>query len=292
MTAFRNWPACCALIVAALAALAATASCGAESAPTVASPSASAAVQAGVALTLRQHTAAVVITGTENVGGMDVRSSGSGQADFTDTGFAGVIDSTLPSMTVRQQLLALDGDAYLRLGIVGVDIVPLTSGREWASMSTYPGNTYTFGAGNPLPQLHLLTASGNTVRSLGTSTIDGVKTAGYSVSVATATLVHELQQQLTRPGLMLAEQKQIRKALAHPEKRSLTVRVWFDESGLLRRMIAPSMWGGTPATAATLTLTFTHYGTPVHITAPAARDVVSYAQFVRAEEQLRPHHRK
>lgn len=239
-------------------------------------------------MTLHQRSAAVTITGTVNIAGRVVPLVGSGQADFADGAFTGVITSTIPGLTVKQQFIAVGGHSYMRIGIDGLDIGRLTHGRVWVSMATYPsGNAYTLGDGDPLPQLQLVGTAGNEVRPLGASSIDRVSVTGYSVTIQQSAIVHELRNELAAPGVTSSEAQQIQQALANPGRLSLAVQVWFDHAGLLRRMITRSIWGGTPVNAASLTMTFAKYGTPVNIAAPAPGDVISYADFLRAAKRLR-----
>jgi hypothetical protein len=285
MTPFSNRLVRCALVVATSTALA---SCGAGNAPTVAPRSPAASVQLATELTLRQRSAAVTITGTVKVGLTRAAITGTGQADFTNSAFAGLLTTAPPGMTLQQQLVAADGHAYMRLVLDGLEIGPLTHGRDWILMSTYAsGGAYSLGGGNPLPQLRLLTETGNTVSPLGTTSVNGVQVSGYSVTIAPSVIVREFRRELSLPGLTPAEARQIRGALTSPVARSLTIQVWFDRSGLMRRMTTRSMWGGTPVTTAALTMTVTGYGPPVNIKAPASSKVLSYAQFLRAAERLR-----
>ena len=228
--------------------------------------------------TLAQRTADVVISGSVSVAGHEIPLTGTGQADFTTNGFSATVSENAANTSVDERELVVGGNLYMGMTIDGHNMSKFTNGASWISIPT-PGQASSspgFGSVDPLSQIKLLEQKGATVVPLGTSVIDGDTVSGYSVTFSPSQLQQSLQQELASGQFTPAEQQQIlnaTKALG-----SLSMDVWFDGSGILRRETA-NLAGGTSGATGRVDITFSNFGTPVSIEAPAAGDVISFSQF-------------
>lgn len=115
---------------------------------------------------------------------------------------------------------------------------------------------------DPRAQLQALLAAGD-VQSVGSETIDGVKTTHYTGEVEVADLAKSAQiDDKTRAEL--------EKSYAAAQMGVTHLDVWIDESFQARRFVSTSE---TPMGDVTMTMNFKDYGKPVDIAAPPASEV-------------------
>ncbi len=183
----------------------------------------------------------------------------------------------------RYQFRAVDGALY----VSGPELAPLTRGKTWAEIDratlaglaarkgTPPASPSASPSALPQPrELAAVVARAVSVRDLGAATVSGTAGHAYRVSLPVAA-VAELA---STPGLPVsAEQRtQLRRgvdALAAQGVTVLSADVTLDGSDrpLQLATTTPALAGGVPSVR--LTATFSGWGAPVRVTAPAAADV-------------------
>jgi len=230
--------------------------------------------------TIAHHTADLVISGSVTASGTTVPLRGTGQADLTAGAFAANVTTSGAGLSLVEHELVIDGHFYLGITSDGQDVSSIVPGKDWIQIPIpATGRTSTLGTGtvDPIDQLQLLARRGNAVRPLGTSVIDGVTVSGFAVTMSKKAMAQNLQKELGSAQLSPAARQAIRTSSSSIS--AFTMDVWFDASGLMRRMSADV---DTSASTANLIMTFDNYGAPVNISAPAPGDVVSYSDFATA----------
>jgi hypothetical protein len=234
--------------------------------------------------TLAQRTADVVVSGSVSAAGRTVPIAGTGQARLSDPqAFATTIAFSGAGGSFQEKEVLADGRMYLGIVSGGQDVSALVPGKHWVAIPTPVGNGGSLGTGtsDPLAQLQMLVAKGNTVVSIGTKEIRGVTASGYAVTLSRQNQLNAEQRYLASSGLDAATRQQLSQAaekLAAP-----TLDVWFDSSKLLRRIgfaINQTQNGKTVSTD--LEMDLVDYGAPVTINPPPPGDVVSLNQFLAA----------
>ncbi len=160
----------------------------------------------------------------------------------------------------------------------------MVPGKSWisidlGSLATSGQGSGALGAGNnPTAMLRLLALQGNTVVSLGSSTVDGTSVQGYSVKLNPATITAQLAH-ANLPSWMAS-------ALTKVNIESASNKVYVDGSGLLRRYTVSMT--ETVASKGTVSLDesldFSGYGTPVNVSAPPSDQVMTFEQFLQAAQ--------
>jgi hypothetical protein len=124
---------------------------------------------------------------------------------------------------------------------------------------------------DPRAQLQALLAAGD-VKSVGTETIDGVKTTHYTGEVDVADLAKNAQiDDRTRAEL--------ENSYTAAQMGTTHLDVWIDESFQARRFVSTS---DTPMGDVTMTMNFTDYGKAVEISAPPAAEVMDMSSLAKA----------
>jgi len=237
-------------------------------------------VMSATRTTLTQRTADLVISGSITSGGTTIPVRGSGQADLTAGRYSADIQTESAGRSLTERELVVGGRFYLGITVSGVDASTALTGKHWVQIPVpVGGSSSALGTGtvDPLDQLRLLTKNGNTVRPLGTSVIDGVTVSGYSITPSQKTIDQRIQSEIDSGQLSPAAQQQLRTS-SHLIS-SLAMNVWFDASGLMRRMGVDI---GAVGATGTIDMTFENYGTAVTISPPAPGDVISYSDFATA----------
>jgi len=133
---------------------------------------------------------------------------------------------------------------------------------------------------NILEQLQLLAQRGNSVTSLGNSTINGDTVSGYQVTITSRAMAAASKRVVAQSG---AESKAMRSLLRSFSLNPPTVTVWIGADHLLRReAVQVSVTTAGSTVSGTVQVDFTNYGTPVTVNIPAASDVGSYSDFLNA----------
>jgi hypothetical protein len=232
---------------------------------------------------MADRTAHIAINLNGKAGGAAITSSGTGSIDFNQNAVQLQMPVSAGGQQVDLQLLYLGGTMYE--GIPGLD--QLEPGKSWISIDTSAisqsvgvGSTGSLGVtNNPAAMLRLLAQNGNTVTSLGASTIDGIGVQGYAVIISQSQMRSELA------NAKLPEW--IRQAISKVNFNHLNYKVYVDSQGLLRReALAIQMTVASHSIAMNETLDFSDFGTPVSISAPPPDQVVSIQQFLQDAQQV------
>ena len=236
--------------------------------------------------TLSQSTADLVLSGNLSLEGHTIPITGSGEASLSTPQQVAVnVSMALPGSTLQEKEVEAGGDLYLAIDAEGQDVSAVVPGKHWVELPTPVGAAGSLGTGtsDPLAQLQLLQAKGNTVTSLGTGVIDGVSASGYAVTISHANVVQAEQRFVSSSGLDATTRQEV--AQAEEKLGTPTIDVWFDSSKLLRRISFSehqTLDGST--VSVDLDMDFVHYGAPVSISTPSADDVVPFSQFEAAAQ--------
>jgi len=270
------------VLVALLAAILGVAATGGGPSVPGAGMTPTAFVMSATQTTLAHRTAQIVITGTVSTSGETVTLRGTGETDLTAGTTTANLTANGAGTSIVEHELAVGGHLYMGLTVDGTDIADIAGGRHWIELPVSMGGSAAAslgsGAVNPITQLQLLTKRGNTVRPLGTSVIGGVTTSGYAIVPSRHTIDQAIETEIVTGHLSAAEAQQVRQEAS--SFSSFTIDVWFDASGLMRRMAVD--FGTTSTTSADVTMTFENYGTPVIVAPPAPGDVMSFSAFMSA----------
>jgi hypothetical protein len=158
-------------------------------------------------------------------------------------------------------VVAVAGVVYEKVaGIPGMSTI-LQPGKSWLEVpigSSLAKSSELTSTGNPASFLLALTRKGLKITPIGTSRIDGVEAAGYDV---------KFPQDLSALGPGVGSLPSSIQQMF----RGVTMHVWIDASGLLRRMsmAIPESTLGTIS----LTMDMTDYGVPVKVSPPPASQV-------------------
>ncbi len=228
--------------------------------------------------TLNQHTADIVISGTVTDAGQSVPLQGTGTADFDTNAFNANISELSGPSSFTEHELVVDNQIYVGITAGGTNVSTVSGGPQWIDVPITAQNSSALGAGNvdPLDQLKLLEQKGATVVPLGTSSVNGVTVSGYAVTFSQAEIQQAEQKEVQSLGLSPSEAQQVLRAgeaLGTP-----TTDVYFDGGGLLRRE-SVAFGGGSNSVSSTVQMTFSNFGTPVTIAAPASNNVIGFTQF-------------
>jgi hypothetical protein len=231
-----------------------------------------------------QHTAAqravdVTLAGTVRGGGQSVTIRGAGGINLSTGSSELTLLMTIDGHRVVEKEIQLPGAAYFTLSLDGKDLPRQLGGRDWIRIPVQSATAATASGSSPQAALRLLEQHGSAVHEFGQKTIGGTRCTGYSVTPS-----HQA---------MLAAVRQVSAGRALPPGVAATLQgvtpptftVWLDGHGLLRQMTASlqigDLPGASPGAAASVVETFSGYGTPVQIVAPAAADVQSEQTFLR-----------
>jgi hypothetical protein len=249
------------------------------------SKDADAQVELGARTTLAAGSATLTISGSLTANGQSIPITGSGFANLS-TGLESVMMSFNANGTALNETELTDGaNAYMQISVNGQnEVAQLVPGKDWVDLPTAASSTSKLGSSAPniLSQLQVLTQQGNTVVSLGSSTIDGVAVTGYQVTFSQDAMAAAAK----RVEKLSAAESQAVTAVIHEFTKSPPVmKLWIDANHLLRReevSIGVSTSTGTVSSDAVID--FSDYGTPISVSIPAAGDVASYSAFMAAAQ--------
>jgi hypothetical protein len=120
------------------------------------------------------------------------------------------------------------------------------------------------------------------VTALAPRHINGQTCDGYAVTPSKPAMLAAAQAEYATIGLSQAETSAAMQVLQDTSPPTITA--WFDSERQLACQMTIDMQIGTSTSAAANTaqeqvvMTFTHYGVPVQVAAPAAADTISIAQ--------------
>lgn len=243
---------------------------------TTGSASAAHAVQAAYLATTKAKTAtfrlAEMIRAKSASGSQSAAISGSGQADFAAKAFTASLN--VPGGGAVKVLL-VHGTEYVQVPAairshipghkawVSVNLNKVSQGKFGESFSQFAG------AGNddPAQFLSQLTAVSSGVSKAGPAVVAGVPTTEYRAQINLNKVAARAQ---ARQGPRAAQA--VREKIKALGTATVPVRVWIDAQHRVRQVRsqvpipAASAGGGT----AVLTMTFTSFGAPVHLSPPPA----------------------
>ena len=196
------------------------------------------------------------------------QESGTGAIDFTNDSAQMDMSVSVLSEKIHVTAVVVAGAVYEDLsGLPGFKGL-LKPGKSWIEIPVQGSLSESDGlgaTGNPASFLLALTRKGLKVTSIGTSRVDGVSVTGYEVKFP-----ENLATLGPGVGSLPSAAQQI--------LRGITMHVWIDGSGLLRRM---TMSLSSPAASSgigtiKLTMDLSDYGTPVKVTAPPSSEVENF----------------
>jgi hypothetical protein len=230
-------------------------------------------------VTLAQPSAILRIDATEQVpatelsSGITVQLHGSGQLAISSHAMEISITGNVSGQTLRLRAMYVGGDVFEDV-VSGEEGTRAVTGRDWVELPLSAAVGMT--AQGPLAALQLCRLHGDSVRPLGTRTLEGRETWGYSVTANRAEVLRVGSHLWRLMGLTPSELTRA-KALVGSSPPSTTVE-WFDSSGLVRQVrFAFDPPGGV---GMQMEMNFVHYGAPVQITAPPPGDVGPFANYL------------
>jgi hypothetical protein len=248
------------------------------------STNAAAQVMRSARTTLAAHTADLQISGSITGNGQSIPITGSGYADLS----AGLETMTVnfSANTTSLQETEVQNGATVYLQLVENDqnlVSQAIPGKNWVQL---PVATPTSGLGEGTPnipaQLQLLTAQGNTVTSLGSSTINGEAVNGYQVIITKKAMAAGLKREEAQGGVVAATIKADLKEFSFNPPQ---IDVWVNSSDLLQReKVVISISTGSATVGGEIDIDFSNYGTQSEVTIPAASQVAPYSTFLSAAQ--------
>ena len=171
-----------------------------------------------------------------------------------------------PGRPVAMKEIAVGGNVYVAMTVDGKSLV--TRGRHWMVVPLPRGPRADPAYGDLFSSLSVLRHPGSAVRILGAKTIGGRRCTGYAVTPGRQAIAAEASATSGTTGLFPA------KLTAPP-----TYTIWADAKGLIREFGTNMHWSAQALPPGTMSVALvvyiTRYGSPVHITAPAASDTYS-----------------
>jgi hypothetical protein len=227
--------------------------------------------------TLAQRTADLTLSGTITVAGKSLTVNATGQTNLSTNAMA--LDLRSSAVGLDEKEILFGGNLYLALSVNGKSMVPVT-GRTWIRMPFQQSASANLAGSDPVASLSVLEQEGSTVQPLGTRTIGGVTCTGYAVTPSKQSMIASARAEQSSLGISpsaSSQELQMIQGMTPP-----TITIWIDAQNLVREMSMNLQIGGVgTATSADMVMDFSHYGTPVTITAPAPSDTISWSTFLQ-----------
>ncbi|MFJ6214335.1 hypothetical protein ACIQGZ_13525 [Streptomyces sp. NPDC092296] len=194
------------------------------------------------------------------------------------SGIQGAAQSGLDTMKLRmtgnvmymnmgaQLAKELDGKHWLRMDL---SELAKTQGAAGQQLLSRLGNQN--GSQDPTQSVGLLTSSGD-VKEVGKETLDGVLTTHYSGRLDVAALVAE---QGTLKGMTASQREQFQQQMSAAGVKTMAVDLWVNPDNRPVKVHETAQGATGPID---IVLTYSDYGTPVHVQAPPASDTEDYAK--------------
>lgn len=195
-----------------------------------------------------------VSMGGGSMGGLGLGNMGGGMEQR-------IIGDTLYMRGGMLGMLGGGGDKWIKISFGEMSEA---SGLDIRSMMTQATQA------NPQAQLQALLAAGD-VKSVGSETIDGVKTTHYTGEVDVTDLAENAR-------IDADTRDELEKSYAAAKMGATQLDVWIDESFQARRFMSTS---DTPVGDVTMTMNFTDYGKAVEISAPPAAETVDMSSLAK-----------
>lgn len=243
--------------------------------------SAEAMVVDSVQSTLSGKTAHLNISLDASSSGTSFTGTGTGGIDFTNHAAQLHVDMSVAGQTIGVDEILTGQTIYIGGNFGGHSLSELVPGKSWMSIdlsslgSALGQSSGALGGGtNPAAMLQLLAERGNTVVPIGSSVIDGTNVQGYSVTFDTAAIQSKLQS-TSLPSW-------VRQAISQANFSQLVMKVYVDGSDTLRRTVFDmQMTVSNSPVQLSETTDYSDFGTPLHISAPPADQVVSFEQLLQ-----------
>jgi len=237
-------------------------------------------VSASARATVAQQTADVSLTAISDINGTLVNLRGEGQIDLSSNSFAFELKASYAGTTLAENEIVTSHALYIQLAMNGQSLVQLLGGKHWMEIPLAAPATVTSSLqDSPARVLQLLEEQGAQVRAIGSRTVGGLTCSGYEATPSRQAMVAATQQDVAQLGLSAPERAAALQAAS--DSTPPTITVWLDPTRQLACELAVSMQVATvtsdgPGTRSLqMLLTFTHYGVPVDITAPAPSDTLT-----------------
>jgi hypothetical protein len=248
------------------------------------SKGAAAEVILGARTTLAKNSVDLTLSGTMSADGQTIPIGGSGFADRA-TGLESLtITFSDENVPIRETALTDQSGAYMQIVENNQNqITRYLPGKQWvqipgASQSTELNATTP----NVLDQLQVLTQEGNTVVSLGDSTINGESVDGYQVTITQKAMSAAIKRAEAQGG---ATAQALKASLKVVSLNPPVVKLWLGSDHLLVReeaLISVSSGGATAS--GDMFINFSDYGGSSSISAPVASTVASFKEFLTAAQ--------
>lgn len=233
--------------------------------------------------TLGERTADMILSGTLSAANQHVPVHGTGSISFATGAVELNLSASAAGQTLTEREIEVGGAFYVAITIDGTSIPRNDGGRPWIQMPLRQSGAAHVDGSDPSSMLSVLAQNGNKVRTLGTKVIAGTTCTGYAVTTGKSAVIAGAKTALAVSGVPAGVASGELKAIENMQPPVYTV--WFSAQGLLRRMSVRLQTASAPASGmdVNLVLDFTDYGAPVHITAPASSETISYASLQRLE---------
>src|SRR5271165_2823384 len=235
--------------------------------------------------TLSQSTADVTMSGTMRMDGASLAIGGRGQVDFSTNDMSINVGASSSTGSITETELLVGGNFYLEVSVNGHDAA-LPGGRHWIEIPFALSAARTVTNGSPASALSLLSQEGAHVTPLGPRSINGQTCNGYTVTPTRQAMLAAVKQE--GPNLGLSSSETTAELQALHDTTPPTITAWFGAQRELACQVTIDMQMGAPTSAgsgsAQMVMTFTHYGVPVKVTAPASADTVSVRQMLTASQ--------
>ena len=247
------------------------------------STNAAAQVIRGARTTLAEHTADLTISCSINDNGQSVPISGTGYADLSANLETMTLSFASNGSTLQETVLQNGPAIYLQL--IENDqnaISQVVPGKTWVQLPSEQTSTTELGDGssNILAQLQLLAAQGNTVVTLGPSTVNGESVTGYQVTVTRKAMAAELKRAEAKGGV---EASTIKSALKIFSLSPPVLDVWIGSNNLVQsEKVVISASASRATVGGDVDVAFSNYGSQVSVAIPAANQVAAYGAFLSA----------
>ncbi|HYW28399.1 MAG TPA: hypothetical protein VE824_01220, partial [Gaiellales bacterium] len=219
--------------------------------------------------TIRMHGTGLFRLGTPALGELRLSMSAAGRSFPMEERIIGTV-FYMRSPVFAQQLPA--GKRWLKFDLSAM-------GSAGSALSSAMNN----GTSDPTQTLTYLQATADSIQNLGSEDIGGASTTHYHAVVIFKKAV-ELLVQRASP----AQRPALRRLYAQFESQTgvtdYPADVWVDSAGLVRKMHY-SMPMTTTGEAMDVTMTMSHFGTPVHVAAPPAGQVADLSRMAAAAQQ-------
>jgi hypothetical protein len=200
---------------------------------------------------MARETAEISLSGTVQVSGHTVALRGTGAVEFTTDAMAVYASYQFSGYSFALRMIMAGGYTYLAVSYDGRDLA--VSARQWAQKALTESEPVSLTNLDLPSAVSGLGELSDAVTPLGVKTIDGQSCTGYGVNPATG-----------RPAGPL-----------------FTTTVWVNSDQLLCQLsevIPQNSPAGSYAPGGQVVADFSHYGAPVHITAPARSGATSGQQ--------------